>query len=97
MIKRRNAYETDALHRCHVRDDLNRCACPGMDGGKGGLTMYRVTIQLEHGCKVEFVESSILRAAARVGEYHGMMESCEITRIEGGEDNSGGKVDQDSY
>lgn len=50
--------------------------------------MYRVTIQLEHGCKVEFVESSILRAATRVGEYHGMMESCEITRI-GEEDDNG--------
>jgi len=54
--------------------------------------MYRVTIQLEHGCKVEFVESSILRAATRVGDYHGMMESCEITRI-GEEDEDGGKED----
>lgn len=56
--------------------------------------MYRVTIQLEHGCKVEFVESSILQAAAKVEEYHGKMLWCEIQRIEGGEDNSGGKVDQ---
>lgn len=56
--------------------------------------MYRVTIQLEHGCKVEFVETSIIRAAAKVEEYHGRMLWCDIQQIEGGEDNSGGKVDQ---
>lgn len=58
--------------------------------------MYRVTIQLVHGCKVEFVESSIIQAAAKVEEYHGKMLWCDIQRVEGGEDNSGGKVDQDN-
>lgn len=56
--------------------------------------MYRVTIQLEHGCKVELVEPSILRAAARVEDYREHMVFCDIQRIEGGEDNSRGKVDQ---
>ena len=59
--------------------------------------MYRVTIQLEHGCKVEFVEPSILRAAARVEEYHDKMLFCDIQQIEGGEEVGGGKVDQDSH
>lgn len=49
--------------------------------------MYRVTIQLEHGCKVEFVESSIIRAAAKVEEYHGKMLWCDIQQIREEDDN----------
>lgn len=57
--------------------------------------MYRVTITLEHGCKVEHVEPSFLRAAARVEEYREKMTGYEIRPLtEGGEDNSGGEVDQ---
>jgi len=58
--------------------------------------MYRVTIQLEHGCKVEFVEPSILRAAVRVEEYHDNMLFCDIHQMEEGVSIGGGKVDQDS-
>ena len=58
--------------------------------------MYRVTIQLEHGCKVEFVEPSILRAAVRVEEYHDKMVWCDIHQMEEGGDIGGGKVDQDN-
>ena len=56
--------------------------------------MYRVTIQLEHGCKVEFVESSILLAAVRVEEYHDKMVWCDIHQMEEGVSIGGGKVDQ---
>ena len=56
--------------------------------------MYRVTIQLEHGCKVEHVEPSFLHAALRVEEYRDKMAWYDIRPVEGGEDNSGGKVDQ---
>lgn len=55
--------------------------------------MYRVTIQLEHGCKVEFVETTILRAAARVEDYREHMVFYDIQRIEGGEGANG---DQES-
>lgn len=58
--------------------------------------MYRVTIQLEHGCKVEFVETSILRAAVRVENYREHMVSCDIQQIEEEGDNVGSKVDQDN-
>lgn len=58
--------------------------------------MYRVTIQLEHGCKVEFVESSILRAAARVENYREHMVSCDIQQIEEGGDNARSGVHKDS-
>lgn len=59
--------------------------------------MYRVTIQLEHGCKVEFVEPSILRAAVRVEEYHDKMVWCDIHQMEEGEDYSKrSEVDQDN-
>lgn len=57
--------------------------------------MYRVTIALEHGCRVELVEPTFLRAAARVEDYREKMTGYNIEPfIEGGEDNSGGKVDQ---
>ena len=58
--------------------------------------MYRVTIQLEHGCKVEFVESSILRAAVRVEEYHGKMLWCDIQQIGEGEEDARSGVHKDS-
>ncbi len=58
--------------------------------------MYRVTIQLEHGCKVEFVEPSILRAAAKVEEYHDKMLFCDIQQIEGGEEDARSGVHKDS-
>lgn len=56
--------------------------------------MYRVTIQLVHGCKVEFAETTILRAAARVENYREHMVSCDIQQIEEEGDNGGSKVDQ---
>ena len=58
--------------------------------------MYRVTIQLEHGCKVEFVESSILRAAVKVEEYHGKMLWCDIQQIKEEVDNARSGVHKDS-
>ena len=59
--------------------------------------MYRVTITLEHGCRVEFVEPTFLRAAARVEEYRERMTGYNIEPfIEGGEDNARSGVHQDS-
>lgn len=58
--------------------------------------MYRVTIRLDDGRDVYYTETSIIRAAARVEEYHDNMLWCDIQQVKEGEDNSGGKVDQDS-
>ena len=59
--------------------------------------MYRVTIRLDDGREVYYVESSIIRAAARVEEYHDKMLFCDIQQMEEGEDNSKrSKVDQDN-
>lgn len=59
--------------------------------------MYQVTIRLENGCEVHYTESSIIRAAARVEEYHDKMLFCDIQQMGEGEDNSKrSKVDQDS-
>jgi hypothetical protein len=56
------------------------------------MTMYLVTIQFEHGCKLEFVETTILRAAARVEGYREHMMFCDIQLIK--EDGKDG--DQES-
>lgn len=56
--------------------------------------MYKVTIRLVDNTHLQFIEPSILRAAVRVEEYHDNMLFCDIQQMEGGEDNSGGKVDQ---
>lgn len=58
--------------------------------------MYRVTIRLEDGREVYYTETSILRAAARVEEYHEKMLFCDIQQIREDGDNVGGKVDQAS-
>ena len=43
--------------------------------------MYRVTIRLEDGRDVYYTETSIIRAAARVEEYHEKMLWCDIQQI----------------
>lgn len=58
--------------------------------------MYRVTIRLEDGREVYYTETSIIRAAARVEEYHNDMVWCDIQQMDRREDNGGSKVDQDS-
>lgn len=58
--------------------------------------MYKVTIRLENGNEVQFVEQSILRAAVRVEEYHDNMLFCDIQQMEEGVSIGGGKVDQDN-
>lgn len=43
--------------------------------------MYRVTIRLDDGRDVYYTETSIIRAAARVEEYHENMLWCDIQQI----------------
>lgn len=59
--------------------------------------MYRVTIRLDDGRDVYYTETSIIRAAARVEEYHEKMLWCDIQQIREEGDNGGGKVDKDSH
>lgn len=49
--------------------------------------MYRVTIRLEDGHEVYYTETSIIRAAARVEEYHNDMVWCDIQQMDRREDN----------
>jgi hypothetical protein len=59
--------------------------------------MYKVTIRLEDGRDVYYTETSIIRAAARVEEYHDTMLWCDIQQIREDGDNGGGKVDKDNH
>lgn len=59
--------------------------------------MYKVTIYLPEGKRLEAVEASFLRAVHLVETYHSVMTGYTITQVKEGDDNSGGKVDQDSY
>lgn len=54
--------------------------------------MYQVTIRLDDGRDVYYTETSILRAAARVEEYHDKMVWCDIQQMKEGV-SIGGKED----
>ena len=77
---------------------FRRRSAPRYDVGNdiGGLTLYKVIINLPGGKRLEAVEASFLRAVNLVESYHSVLTGYTITQIEEGEDNSGGKVDQDS-
>jgi len=58
--------------------------------------MYLVKIRLDNGSEVQYSESSILRAAARVEDYREHMVFCDIQLIKEDGKDGGGKVDQDN-
>jgi hypothetical protein len=60
------------------------------------MIVYKVIIYLPGGKQLETVEPSFLRAVHLVESYHSVMTGYTITQMEEGEDNSGGKVDQDN-
>ena len=60
------------------------------------MIVYKVIINLPGGECLEAVEASFLRAVHLVESYHSVCVGYTITQMEEGEDNSGGKVDQDN-